>query len=175
MGQSGGKERGRGSSHFSSYEHPRFKRVPVSGCEAPDAVGLGLRSETALCPLTLPAPASDCLFYCLSFRPCLSLYLCVFISVSLCSFSFCLSLPLQLSLSGFVSLSMFLCASLHLSLLTSTSLYLAESLFTNASVTVFISGSPLPFPGSIPVLWLTVPGGLQQSNRTALGTSQGTA
>lgn len=31
------------------------------------------------------------------------------------------------------------------------------------------SFSPLPFPGSIPILWLAAPGGLQRSNGTAPG------
>lgn len=44
-------------------------------------------------------------------------------------------------------------------------IYLAVSFFINACLSVTFSS--LPFPGSIPMLWLAAPGGPQKSNGTA--------
>lgn len=117
-----------------------------------------------------PPPPRDCSLP--SDPTCPSLWLPIFsrsasdpITVSL--FLLILSLSLQLSLPGCVPLHLFLC----LPPFVSPSLYIAlprcASLYKCLSLS--LSFSPLPFPGSIPILCLAAPGVLQQSNGTAWG------
>lgn len=117
--------------------------------------GLGLCPKTVHCPLPLPAPVSGCPSF--FFRPYLSVYLslCVCLCVCPClsvpyhSGCVCLSLPLQLSLPGFVPLHLFLC-SLCLSLFPSTSLY-PLCLSLQKCLSLSLSLSP---PSRPPVLFL---------------------
>lgn len=158
VGPSEGKERGRGSSHFASCGHPRFRPVSLARLGCPRCPGIRLRPETALRPLTLPAPVSGCPFF---------LGLLQTLSLSLCSFSFCLSLcsSLYLAVSPCICFSVSPSVRLSFPLHCSTSLCLSLQMPLSLS----LSFSPLPFPGSIPILCLAAPGVLQQSNGTAWG------
>lgn len=123
-GPGGGEERGRRSSRLASRGHPRFRLVPLAlaGLGGPRCLGLGLRPETALCPLPLPALVSGCPSFCFFLLQALSLSISVSLSVSasVCVSLFliipavCLSLPLQLSLT-YPSASDSLCLSLFIS------------------------------------------------------------
>lgn len=138
----------------------------ATGWSTPDARGsvsaLGLPSAPALSSLWLP------FFLFLLQALSVPLYVCVSVSYHsgcVCSPSAALHPALSLCICFSVSL-------LYLSLLTSTSLYLSVSLFTNHCVSQFLSLSlcPLfPFPSSIPILWLAASGGCSKSIGTAWG------
>lgn len=150
-----GARRGRGNSHLSSLGHSKFKLTPFSRLGDSRCLGLCVHPVTALCPLSLAALLSASFF----FKPCLFLYLFVSVYACVSLFLIILAVSISLQLSTWLCPSASVSVSLCSSLLPSTSLYLAWSLFTNASLSLSLSLSPPSHSHSIPILWLAAWGG----------------
>lgn len=139
--------------------HHEFRLVLFAQLVLSRRPKLGPPPKTALCSLTLPTPVSGCPSFCFFILQALSVFLCLcmYVGVSLPYHSgrVCLSLPLQLSLPGFVPLHLFLC----LSVFVSPSLYISlpsASLFTNACLSLSLSAPSHPpvlllFSGLLPL------------------------